>query len=261
MKTYNFNSNATELDLNNAYWLANFAKMSYKNEKEIYTFYRSLSMKVDYYHEKGNECTLAYNDNDIFIAFSGTTFNEWLDILDDIDAKCIRHTECGCAHEGFYIRAIHINSWLVQKIMMIQDDGKQRKIWITGHSLGGAVAIISSTLLNFEIAGIYTFGQPRVGDRKFVKCFDETLGSKTFRFVHTCDIVPRLPSVLSGYRNNQTMVYINHKDKIENLNFFKRTIDRLKDFLINIKKTNVPHIQEHFINSYINVIVKLLDSK
>jgi Lipase (class 3) len=79
-----------------------------------------------------------------------------------------------------------------------------RPLYITGHSLGGALAMLFAYRWSnptIPIAGIYTFGQPRVGDAKFRRRYDVLLGARTFRVVNEEDIVPRVPGLLLGYRH------------------------------------------------------------
>jgi hypothetical protein len=68
------------------------------------------------------------------------------------------------------------------------------RIWITGHSLGGALAVLAAAVLKFEagrdIAGLYTYGRPRVGDNAFCEALDAALTGRFFRYVNDQDIVP-----------------------------------------------------------------------
>jgi hypothetical protein len=84
----------------------------------------------------------------------------------------------------------------VVEALKAHEDGT-RSLWITGHSLGGALAMLTAAFLanvqNHPLAGVYTFGQPRVGDPVFQRRYDETLGDITFRCVNNCDPVPHLP--------------------------------------------------------------------
>ena len=53
-----------------------------------------------------------------------------------------------------------------------------------------------------RLAGVYTFGQPRVGDSTFRECYNFSgLMGRTFRVVHADDIVPRVPWLLGAYRH------------------------------------------------------------
>ncbi len=89
-----------------------------------------------------------------------------------------------------------------------------KPLFITGHSLGGALAILAALELKrqgFQIMQVYTFGQPRVGNGAFKKLYEWSLGAATFRVVHEEDIVPRvphLPSFTDFYRHAGTEVLL-----------------------------------------------------
>ena len=80
------------------------------------------------------------------------------------------------------------------------------KLYVTGHSLGGALATLFIAFRLFEnngedprLGGVFTFGQPRVGDESFTNYMEAKLSQnighkrKYFRVVFRTDIVPRLP--------------------------------------------------------------------
>ena len=81
----------------------------------------------------------------------------------------------------------------------------ERPLRITGHSLGGAMAMLAAFELadKYHIKEVYTFGQPRVGNEAWVKAFEARMAGKSyFRVVSYMDPVPHLPpSLLMGYRH------------------------------------------------------------
>jgi triacylglycerol lipase len=82
----------------------------------------------------------------------------------------------------------------------------ERALFFTGHSLGGALALIAARraardLQNSGATAVYTFGGPRVGGLAFFDEYMPRLGSRTFRFVHGGDIVPTVPPKIGGFRH------------------------------------------------------------
>ncbi|PKA53323.1 Phospholipase A1-Ibeta2, chloroplastic [Apostasia shenzhenica] len=80
--------------------------------------------------------------------------------------------------------------------------GEELSITITGHSLGGALALLAADELVEEIAdappiAVVTFGGPRVGNRGFAERV-EGKGVKVLRVVNAHDFVTRVPGVLPG---------------------------------------------------------------
>ena len=71
-------------------------------------------------------------------------------------------------------------------------------VFITGHSLGGALATLAAANLSGRsLATCYTFGAPRVGDKRFSDC----LRTPVYRVVNPLDTVPLVPGWWRGYRH------------------------------------------------------------
>jgi hypothetical protein len=79
-----------------------------------------------------------------------------------------------CVHEGFWGAASSVYPEIRQHMQAARADG--RKIWVTGHSLGGAVATLTALRLHYDdgitVQGLQTFGSPKVGDGNMADLFD-----------------------------------------------------------------------------------------
>jgi len=78
-------------------------------------------------------------------------------------------------------------------------------LFFTGHSLGGALAIIAAERakreLNVQATGVYTYGSPRPGGAAFFDAYGEDLANVTFRFVNGTDLVATVPPPLLSFRH------------------------------------------------------------
>jgi hypothetical protein len=140
---------------------------------------------------------------DLVIAFRGTAdARNWL-----TDLECAWDFEDGCrVHRGFARALDSVQAPVSGEIFSALGDGL--RVWLTGHSLGGALAMLCAWRFfaahhQAPFAGIYTFGQPRVGNGVFVHSYNSTpeLFGATFRIVHADDVVPRIPWLLGCYRH------------------------------------------------------------
>jgi len=75
-------------------------------------------------------------------------------------------------------------------------------IYVTGHSLGAAIATLAAADL-YQLTpdiSLYTYGSPRVGDETFAKYFDKIVPD-SFRVVAHQDFVPKVPQRFLGFRH------------------------------------------------------------
>lgn len=128
-------------------------------------------------------------DGVALVAFRGTTNpGQW---LRDVRFMPWRH-QWGLVHRGFLdgVQDVEID-------LQSFDEAARgaNHVWITGHSLGGALALVAAA--RAKMAGIapslYTYGQPRVGLGDFADRFAIELPGKLIRFVNQSDIVTRVP--------------------------------------------------------------------
>ena len=122
------------------------------------------------------------------LAFRGTE-QKLADFKTDLKAELIKAPDANTEeliHKGFYEA---FNS--VRK-EVDRDLGKDKDLplYVTGHSLGGALAIVATRFIAKDSLGAcYTFGSPRVGNLDMSLVFRTPI----YRIVNSSDIVPRTP--------------------------------------------------------------------
>jgi len=97
---------------------------------------------------------------------------------------------------------------------MVGDIPNGASVTVTGHSLGGALAVLHAAVLCSQgISGVMitTFAAPMAGDRQFSTTF-MTLVPNSVRIYNIPDIVPDLPGTLLGYTQVQAGIGINSLD-------------------------------------------------
>ncbi len=100
----------------------------------------------------------------------------------------------GRVHSGFADAFAEISDCL-DAILSLRLPGQ--KLWLTGHSLGGALATLAAAHVGSDaVDGLYTFGSPRVGDAAFAALLPQ---QSHIRFVHRDDWVPLIPPEILGY--------------------------------------------------------------
>ena len=130
------------------------------------------------------------------LAFRGTE-PSLKDIKADIKARLVDVEHDGRSalmHAGYWSQFDALRDEIVGALA--KDEVKGLQLFITGHSLGGALAVTAVKFLASDITGAcYTFGSPPVG----TKTFDYDIKTPIYRVVNHVDIVPRLPNPILVY--------------------------------------------------------------
>jgi len=100
-------------------------------------------------------------------------------------------------HAGMWTSFKIIKDKLMNTLNIFEAKTKNKKIFITGHSLGGGMALISAPYLagkGYNIAGVYSFAAPRViGDQQYVNKCNSLLGKqKIQRFEYGVDPITKI---------------------------------------------------------------------
>ena len=128
------------------------------------------------------------------IAFRGTqTVWDWINDLDALPVDYVSIPGSGHVHMGFQLVYEQIRQ-STANLLAAGCAGAQR-ILVTGHSLGGAVAVLAAYQLakaGTVIPELYTVAGPRTGAPDFSKDLDARI-PVCFRIVNFMDVVPQVP--------------------------------------------------------------------
>jgi len=152
----------------------------------------------------GRIAALTADDIQVFLAdgpeMAILSFRGTADLADwgyDLDARLIPMPgRDGIAvHAGFWQAYGDIAAWCRARVNALPPD---LGLYITGHSLGGALAQLAAADLERDtLAACYTFGSPRVA----TKAFDALVKCPHYRLVDNWDLVPGVPPPLAGFRH------------------------------------------------------------
>ena len=130
-----------------------------------------------------------------YLAFRGTEPKDFRDIKTDVKARLIKvkvGDETLEFHSGFYGAYQLIEDDLKKALAALKYD----QLFITGHSLGGALAMTATRLLPFEIKGAcYTYGAPPIGTIHI----QNGLKTPVYEIINETDIVPLLPNAWAAW--------------------------------------------------------------
>lgn len=144
-----------------------------------------------------------FRGNAAFLVFAGTDPARWETLATDVLALQPSHTD---VHLGF-LRAFAAVADDVSKFL---SELGGRKLFVAGHSLGGALAILAARFAKetgAKPSAVYAYGVPRVGGKQFAAAYAEALGDVTYRLVHGDDLAARLPMSTIKLLGRKTIHY------------------------------------------------------
>lgn len=213
----NFDPTATSFKSGNALLLAQLCNAAYLDQAPAQKATEQLGLPGFIWIDLTEHFTDLYaiaagGPGFVVIAFRGTKdFDDW---MTDLKATPVSFPwiftsgpDVGDIHAGFGHSLV--DAWdqikraigdLIPTPDVAPNIPQQPTLWLTGHSLGGALAVLTAAAFSMwsdapirSVNGVYTFGQPRVGLFRFCGNYDHLLSTKTFRFVNNQDLVPRVP--------------------------------------------------------------------
>jgi len=169
-------------------WYADLAANVYKSPEKINAAYKK-DFKI--YTNEINEIRYIVLTDDStkshYVSIRGTCNSH--NAMQDINFFKDKSKRLGIyLHTGFHRTAEIIADDLLSRLK------EDYKVCVTGHSLGGAVAVIVSWYLdhaNFNVGECVTFGQPKVTDSHGNRAMRDKI--KLTRVVNETDVVPLVP--------------------------------------------------------------------
>ena len=185
-----FEAQATRLGRKNAWWLADAALLAYWDPQQAIPRFRQAGLAAELLEADGLQCYVAVADRVVIVAFRGTEPDDWHDLFDDARFALTPWDDLKTnVHAGF--RDSLGRGWNALKARLDALSGS-RRVWFTGHSLGGALATLAADRYA-ATAGLATIGSPRVGDAAFADRFDARFGPRALRYVNDADLVTHVP--------------------------------------------------------------------
>ena len=122
---------------------------------------------------------------------------------------------------------------------------KLKKLYITGHSLGAAMATIACSRMEefTTVEQLTTFGSPRVGTRKFVKALETT----HYRYVNNNDIVTKVPLWIMGYKHHGHQQYINFYGNVRKLTTWQAIKDKWRGYRSGLLDGALDHGMDNYV--------------
>ena len=203
----------------NAWWLADACFLVYGDAGFIERAFETsplpaLDFRLDWLGSgSDNRGMVLSNPDVVVVVFRGTRLqmHTLLDVAEVVlinrndlwtDSRFLR-VACragGQVHAGFDSAFAGISDTLDA---IVRNKKPGQRLWLTGHSLGGALATLAAAHLGpASVQGVYTFGSPRVGNAAFAA---ELPRESHYRFVHRDDWVATVPPEFIGYVHGGTL--------------------------------------------------------
>jgi hypothetical protein len=195
---FSFNEDTSGHTKSNAMWMAELSALAYHDEDYVEKQLKSWGYGDFIWitsPESENTDTVAFlatGPNHVVISFRGTSSLENL-ITDLTFSKVDSPYGRGKIHRGFMKAYASVQIALNSAV---DDLGQGHVLFVTGHSLGAALAQLAAYDLaakGNDVAAVYVFGSPRVGNKDFASAYNQRLEDRTFLHINNKDLVTRVP--------------------------------------------------------------------
>jgi triacylglycerol lipase len=228
---------------------AKIAETTYANPKDSKSKFKALGYTiVEFFDVDGAQAYLLKGTDAHVLSFRGTEVTQKSDVLADLKAGKNVEASGGKVHVGFKGEINKV--WPAITVSLANIDN----VYITGHSLGAAMATIAASRIQTKVIALVTFGSPRAGNREFVN----SLAVTHYRVQNNCDDVTKVPFMLMGFAHHGTHKYMNFNGEFRDLTPWQQVKDMVRSRLkARAKGQKYIGVFDHMMANYIAKLEKL----
>jgi triacylglycerol lipase len=242
-------------------FLAKAALLAYRPPESLIPFITEVWKFTDckFIDCRDTQAYVASDANKVVVAFRGTEPTRLRDIIADARIALVEKYGAGNGR-------VHFGFWTALDCVLkdtlgaaVAAGGKEKQVWVCGHSLGAALATLfalEAQKAGVNVAGVYAYGSPRVGDPVFAQKFP--LNKRFFRIVNNEDIVARVAPRAMNYDHVGQFIYLDRNGQIAKseapwLRWLNTVVNAMNDF----KAAAATTVKDHSMDLYVRKLDNL----
>jgi len=270
-------------DPRNARFLATASELAYlPQDRGAAEFGDKLGLKARLISVDNTQAYLGTSGDHIVLAFRGTEtpdalegLKDWL-LTDAVNLLIVPEGRLGTDlaaagvgarfHQGFVSALAEV--WPdVSAAVAAEIKQSDRPLWITGHSLGGALALFAGWMFHRQFVNVHhiaTYGAPMIGNKQACQSFDREFKGKIARYVNQIDPVPKMPTfslIANSYGHVEKEYRMGLADGKGDLfqGFLSKAVDGILDasLIDDVWKQVMSLVNAHLMPSYHELLKKL----
>lgn len=194
---------------------------------------------------------IAADDKRVYIVFKGTSNAKDWETNRNIKFTTLSHGFK--AHKGFSKAYQSVS----ETIRIALEAHKGKDIYITGYSLGGALANVCfydvTYNLGIQVSKLITFGSPRVFDEDSAALLNNLYPNVHHRIVNNNDIAPHVPPELLGYGHWGSLGYFTEHGEYlpdNSLTWWRAVQETIHGLIDDIGEEGLDSIKDHSLSVY-----------
>ena len=199
---FKFKNLTKKYSLKNAIWFAALSALAYEKKQTV------RKQLVAWGFDKDSIQWINFADTQAFIAAHGDklilSFRGHSSLIKDVaDFKFMKEESAHFKGKVHWVLEKAFEKLKPKILKLIIKYAEGRQLYITGHSLGAALAQLAAYSIREKtdatIAGIYLYGSPNVGNKDFAAAYNDYLSQQTYLHINQGDILTKAPPRLFGY--------------------------------------------------------------